>query len=96
MVVSLPVGVVGVLIGVVIDIRMFRGQFARHADRAIGSIGWVGVQDVGAVCMQDALALDRYILRHAQRHRETLRRTEHGISNSSVAAGRIQQNFTGC
>ena len=59
MVVSLPVGGVRILVGIVIKIGMLRVEFARHADGAVGSIGRVGVNDVRAVGVQNAFALGR-------------------------------------
>ena len=58
MVVGLPVGWVRVLVGVEIFFRFAGVEFARGADRAIGAVRGIGVNDVGAVSKQNALALD--------------------------------------
>ena len=34
-------------------------------------------------------------MRHAQRHRKSLSRAQHGIGNASVAAGGVEQDFAG-
>src|SRR5215475_13393269 len=49
MVMSLPVGVVGILVGIVIEVRMLGVEFARHADRTIGAFARIGVKNVRAV-----------------------------------------------
>ena len=95
MVVSLPVGIVRILVGVVVKIGMLRGEFARDANRAIGSFGGIGINDVRAVGVQDSFALDRNVFRHAQRDRETLSRADHGVGDAGVAAGGVEQNFAG-
>ena len=92
-IVGLPVGVVGVLVGVEIFVSMFRGQILRHADRTVGSIGRVGVENICAVGMQNLFALERDVFRHAQRHRESLGRPQHGVCDPGIAAGGIEKNL---
>ena len=60
-IVSLPVGVVGILVGVEILIGMFGGEFAGHANGAVGTVGGIGVNNVGAVAVQNLFALARNI-----------------------------------
>src|SRR3989442_11790883 len=50
-----PVGVVGVLVGVEIFLGMCCGEFSRHPDRAVGSIRRIGINNVGAVALEDLL-----------------------------------------
>src|SRR4029077_21109494 len=95
MVVSLPVGVVGILVGVVIKIRMLDIEFARHADRAIGSVAGICIDDVRAVGVQDSLPFLRNIFRHAERNWNALGGADHGVGNASVAAGGVEQNLAG-
>ena len=45
--------------------------------------------------MQDMLALDGNIFRHAQRHRKSFGGRDHGVSDSSISAGGIEQRFAG-
>src|SRR5271163_2842066 len=73
---------------------MLRGQLPRHANRAVGSIGWVGVHNLCAVGMQNLLALERNIFRHAQGYGKLLRRSQHGVSDAGVAAGGVEQRLT--
>src|SRR5205807_5346103 len=52
MVMSLPVRVVRVLVGVVIQIRMLGVELARHADRAVRALARIGIEDVCPVSLQ--------------------------------------------
>src|SRR5712671_1894061 len=89
-----PIGVVRILVGVKIQIRMLGGKFASRTDRAIGTLARIGINDVGAVSVQNLLALNRNIRRHAKRNREALSRTQHGVSYPGIAAGRIKQSLS--
>ena len=93
MVVSLPVGIVGILVCVEIKIGMLGIKFARHADGAVGAFAGIGVENIRAVSVQNALAFRRNILRHAQRDGNALGGADHRVSDAGVAAGRIEQNF---
>ena len=90
-----PIRIVGILISVEIQIRTLGGQFARHADSAVGSVAGIGIDNIGAVGLQDFLALNRNIRRHAQRDRKSFCRAQHCIGNASIAAGGVEQNFAG-
>jgi hypothetical protein len=54
MVVGLPVGVVGILVGIKIFAGILGEEFAGGTNRAVGSVSRVGVNNVCAVGMQDA------------------------------------------
>src|SRR5581483_3616576 len=58
-VVSTPVRVIGILIRIKILVGSARMKFAGVTDRAVRSLGRVGIDDVRAVSLQNALALDR-------------------------------------
>ena len=90
-----PVRVVRVLVGVEVLPRLRGRKFARFADGAVRAFGCVGEHDLRTVGANRALALLRYVLRHAQGHREALRRAHHGVGNSGIAAGGIQQRLAG-
>src|SRR5580658_9073413 len=94
-IVGLPVGLVGVLVGVEIFFGMLRGELAGHPDGAVGTVGGIGINDVGAVALQDLLALARNILRHAQGDGEAFGSAQHRIGNAGVAAGGVEQNLAG-
>src|SRR4029079_8443242 len=68
-------------------------RLGRVADGPVRTICRIGVDNFRAIREQNSLALDRNILRHAQRDRKSLRRADHGISNASVSAGGIEENF---
>ena len=70
-------------------------EFARDANGAVGAVGRIGINNVGAIGLQNALALNGNIFRHAQRDRKSLRGADHGVSDAGVAAGGIEQNFPG-
>src|SRR5439155_23452891 len=93
-VMSLPVRVVGVLVSVKIRLRFFRVQLARPADRPIRSISRICINNVRSVSEKNALALDGNILGHAQRDRKSFRGANHGISDSRIPAGGIEQSST--
>src|SRR6266700_1795932 len=92
---SLPVGFVGILVCVKIFIGMFGGQFSRHANGSVGTVTRIGIKNVGAVTLQNLLALARNIFRHAQSDRESFGRAEHRIGNAGIAAGGIEKNLSG-
>src|SRR5258708_39493618 len=94
-IVGLPVGLIGILVGVKILIGMFGGQFPRLANRAVRTIRGIGIQNVGAVALQDLLALTRDIFRHAQGNGESFGRAEHRIGNAGIAAGGVEKNLAG-
>ena len=54
----------------------------------------IRIKDVGAVRLQYALAFHRDVLRYTERHRKSFGRTDHRVRDSSIAAGRIQQDLT--
>src|SRR5579863_5910405 len=90
-----PVGIVGILVGVEILIGMFCGQFAGHANGAVGSISRVGVNNVGAVAVQDLFAFSGNIFGHAEGDGKSFGRAEHGVSDAGIAAGGIEKSFAG-
>src|SRR5450631_2293150 len=94
-IVRFPVGVVGILVGIEILIGMLGGELAGQADGAVGAIGGIGIKNVGAIAMQDLLALARNVFRHAQGDGESFGRSQHGVSDASVAAGGVEKNFAG-
>src|SRR5579871_771274 len=94
-VVRLPVGVVRILVGIEVLIRVSRGQLPRHADGAVRSVAGIRINNVGAIALQDLLTLARNIFRHAQRDGKSFRRADHGISDAGVAAGGIEEHLAG-
>src|SRR6202158_4150437 len=94
-IVRLPVGFVGVLVGIEILVGMLARQFTRHANGAVRTIGRIGIKNVGAVALQDLLALPRSIFRNAKSDGESLGRAQHGIGDASVAAGGVEQDLAG-
>src|SRR5208283_192034 len=85
-----PVCIARVLVGIEILFRLLCGKFACFPNRAVRSFASVGENDLSAIGENGALAFLRNVSRHAQGHREALRSSQHGISNSSIAARRIQ------
>src|SRR5580693_3341785 len=74
---------------------MLGRNLASHADGAVGTFAGIGVENVRAVGAQNLLSFSRNILRHAQRDRKSFGRAEHGIGNSGVAAGGVEQSLAG-
>ena len=93
MVVGLPVGIVGILVGVKIFLRISGIKFTSGSNRSVGAVTGIGVNNVGAIRMQNALALHRNIFRHAQRHGETFGSADHGVGDSGISAGGIEQEL---
>src|ERR1700758_840220 len=94
-IVRLPVGFVGVLVGIEILVGMIARQFTGHANGAVRTVGGVGIKHVGAVALQDLLALPRNIFRHAESDRESFGCAQHGVGDASVAAGGVEQDLAG-
>src|ERR1041385_9406689 len=90
----LPVGIVRVLVGVEVLIRVFSIEFPSFADRPIRSFPRISKNNLRTVSMQDSFALNRNILRHAKRHWKSFSSSDHGERNTSIPTGRVQQNFS--
>src|SRR6266478_3536532 len=95
MVVSLPVGRVRILVGVKIFFRLALVEFAHRADGAVRAVGGIGINNVGAVGVENSLAFDGNVFRHAQRDRKTFGSADHGVGDSGIAAGGVEQSFPG-
>src|SRR5438552_16189646 len=93
MVVSLPVGVVGILVGIKIFVRLTSVDFASRSNRSVRAVARIGVDNVGAIGMQDALALRRNVLRHTQRDRKAFGGSDHRVGDSGVSAGGVEQSL---
>ena len=91
MIVRQPVGVVGILVCIKILVGMLRHDLARLDDRAVGALGRIGVDNLSPVSLENSLAFDRDIGRHAQSHAKTAGCAQHGVGDSGVSAGRIKQ-----
>ena len=92
---STPIGIIRILVSVEIFLWLGGVKFARLANGAVRPVRRVGINNVGAVSAQNVLALGRNVLRHAQRDRETLSRSDHRVGNACISTGRIQQNPAG-
>src|SRR5690348_7020917 len=93
-IVSFPVGLIGILVGVEVLVGVGLSERASHADRAVGTVPGIRINNVGAVALQDLLALAGDVFGHAERDRESLGSTEHRISNTSIAAGGVEKNLS--
>ena len=90
-VVGLPVLLVAVLVGVEVAVGLGSGQGAGLADGAVGAVGGVGPDDLGAVGGEDVFALRRDVGGHAERDGKAQRGAQHGVGDAGVAAGGVQQ-----
>ncbi len=93
-IVRLPVGRVVVLVGIKILVRLLRVYFAGFQNRAVRGQARVGQNQMRAVCPQQLLALIVGIGRQAQMHLIAFGRADHGIRDSRIAAGCVQNDFT--
>ena len=86
-----PVSIVRILVGVEVLRGVFREEFPCFANRTIGAVIRIGKYDLSSVGLQHAFALVRHVRRHAELYRESACRSDHGVSNAGISAGRIQQ-----
>ena len=93
-VVRLPVGVVIVLIGIEVAVGVGFHDFPDGTDSAVGAFVSRCQDKLSPVCLQDALAFDRGIQRQAELDLITLCRADHGISDTGVAAGSVDQGLS--
>ena len=89
-IVSFPVGLVRILIRIKILVGMIASQFTCHANRAIGSVGRIGIENICAVALQNLFPFTRNIFRHAKCYGKSFSRAQHGISDASIAAGGVE------
>ena len=85
-----PVGGVAVLVHVAERLRIGLDHPARFPDRAVRALHRVRQDEFGAERAEDAAALDRSVLRQAERHADVHRRADHGERDAGVARGRVQ------
>src|SRR5208283_5167309 len=94
-IVGLPVGVVGILVGVEILLGMFAGQLARLTDRAVGTVVRIGINNVGSVALENLFAFARNVFWHAERDGEGFGGSQHGVGDAGIAAGGVEKNLAG-
>ena len=90
-----PVGRVVVLIGVKVEIGIGFVDLAALADGAVGAFGGIAEDHLRAVGLQDALTLDGSVGRQAQLHLVAACRADHGIGDTGIAAGGIEDDVLG-
>ena len=86
---------VRVLVGVEVDVGPLGGQLPRPADRSVGALERVGLDELGAVGEQDLPPLGARGARHAERDAEAERRAEHRVRDPGVPARRVEQALVG-
>ena len=69
-------------------------HFARFSDCSIGAIARIGVNDSRPIRPQNPLPLRGNVGWYAERDRNAVGRTQHGIGDSGVAAGGVEQSFS--
>ena len=90
-----PVGIVVVLIRIEIAVGLGLIQPARLADRAVGSFHRVRQHQLGAVCKERALPLDRHVRGNAELHADAERGADHRVRDAGVPRRRIEQDLPG-
>src|ERR1700730_2878162 len=93
-VMRLPVGRVTVLIGIKIFFGIGGDNFVYAPNCAVG--GFIAGRDLQccSISNKDALALVRSAVRKAQGHRVAEGRADHGVGNTGVPAGGVDNSFT--
>src|SRR2546428_2295962 len=81
---------IGVLVDVHIALPLGGGHTLRLADRAVGPLERIGEHELGAERADDAFALDRDLVRHAELEGVTAHRADHRQCDSGVPAGRVE------
>src|SRR5215469_305075 len=92
-VVGSPVGIIGILIGVEIFVRISGLKLSGLANGAVRAFQGISPDDLCAVRGEDALAFRRDICRNANGDGDAARCTDHGVSNAGVSAGGVQQSL---
>ena len=87
MVMSLPIGIARILVGVEVFLRLARIHLASDVDSAIRALVGGRINNVRAVGEENTLAFDGNIFRHAERDLEALGRADHRVSDAGVATG---------
>src|SRR6185437_13079977 len=94
-IVGLPVLVIAVLVGVHVAVGVGGGELAGLADGAVGSVGGVGPDDLGAVGGEDVLALLGDVGGDAEGDGKVQRGAQHGVGDAGVAGGGVEQAACG-
>src|SRR5438445_4626249 len=85
---------VRVLINIDIAVRVGRGTSLRFADRAIRALEWIGEDELRAKGARDALALERYLVGHAELEGVAADGADHSERDAGVAARRVEHDPT--
>src|SRR5271170_6847506 len=91
--VSLPIGVVTVLIRIKITLGVRRVELADFPDRAIGALSGIGENELRAIRLENSFAFGRRVLRQAELDFVAARRADHRIRDACVSAGGIDQSL---
>src|SRR5437660_1543035 len=92
-IVSEPVGVIIVLVRIEIPGRIAGGHFASYSLCAVRTLHWIRFDRLCPQNLQHTFALDAGVGRQTDSHRISAGRTDHGIGNSSIATGSIENYF---
>src|SRR5271169_6640641 len=94
-IVRLPVRRIAVLIRVEIPFRVGRDDLMDATNCAVGALIAGGNDESGPQSTKDALSLARGAIRQAKFHRIAERCPDHGVRNSRIAAGGIDDGLAG-
>src|SRR5271163_1774464 len=94
-IVRLPIRRIAVLIWVEVLFRFRCDDLMNAANCAVGAFVAGSNNELGPQSVEDALALVRGTLRQAEFHRIAEGRADHGIGNSRIAAGSIDDRLAG-
>src|SRR6185503_12383431 len=88
------VRLIPVLVGHVVR-SVLLGHLERELDRAVGALGALGVDDLGAVHLQELRALLRDVVGHDDLDRIALARADHRERDAGVPRGRLEDRLAG-
>src|SRR3989442_587419 len=81
---------IGILDEVHIALPLDGGHPLRLADRAVGTLEWIGEHELGAERTDDPFALDRDLVRHAELEGVATHRADHRQCGPGVPARRVE------
>src|SRR5271166_1399007 len=92
-VVRQPIRIIGVLVRIKVVVRVCGDDALCLEYRTVRAFARFGVEDLCTVGLQNSLALDRDVGGYAEGHAKAAGGTQHGIGDSGVAAGGIEQTL---
>ena len=88
-----PVGVIIILVRVVIEFRILSRKVSYLPDCPVRPFQGIRIDDFRAVGLEDPLALNAHVGRHAKLHPVSAGRTNHRIGYAGITRSRVDQDL---